>query len=474
MNSEDRLRELKDPERWMNVRLPKAPAPALARTRLAPARVAQLGLAYTLAILAVVGIAAALGLVAGKRPVPPAVTPTGMPTATASPSPSSSTPSFIAEPGAGHTYLPSQHPDVCALAQLQTESSQDGGGAAGTYYQSLYVRNSGADCYLPPDAVSVGGGIATLSTPGRPAAGIVLPAYATASLNIGAGFLCQPAETTNIDARYPVQPIVLHAAGGSRVMTAKYPRTACNPPSVDGELGVPDGTGFASSPSGLDATIERSVVSEAGPVGYDVTLQDNGTEAVVLTSCPNATEVLSDGLGEIVTRAIALRCVTGATMQPRAPATVAVLTTIPKKGEWTITWFLGAGSRTTSATAACTLDSLSFQTQGHGGGMTGNWIELLTVRNAGRGDCLLPASAFVVGARHARAGQAANVAGFRLRAGSSTLLELLAATTCPVGGRTSNLSPRGPYASVSVRIDGRSRTIGSFPELHCSDPFVDK
>ncbi len=477
MNPEDRLRELQDPERWMNVRLPHTPAaPAAARTRMVSARGLQLVAAFAIAILAVVGIVAALGLVSGLRPVPPAATPSTFPTQTASPSPSptvSPVPSFAAVPGASHTYSAGNRPSACTLGQLQTDSAQDGGGAAGTYLQSVLVRNTGSDCFLPTDTVNVGGQTAALNSSDA-TAGMVLPAGASATLRIGATFTCQPSGSANVDPNKPVLAISIRAVGGSRTVKAKYPQPQCTGAHVDGELGVADGTTFASSPSGLEATIDQGFVSAPGPFTYDVAVKNTGTTALVLGSCPAATEVITNGTGTVITRAIALRCAVGATLQPQVPVTVTMSATIPGKGDWNVTWFVSGGSKTTIASTTCTLDSLSFQTQGHGGGVTGNWIELLTVRNTGSSDCVLPASAFVVSARHARAGQPANVAGFRLVAGSSTQLELLAATTCPVGGSTINLSPRGPYTSVFVSIGGRSRTIGTFPQLHCSDPFVDR
>lgn len=474
MSPEDRLRELKDPERWMNVRVPKAPARARGRKRRASGRAIEVVVAFAIAILAVIGITAALELVAGHRPVPPAATSSTSPP-TAAPSPSvRAVPSFTAVAGVSHRYSASVHPATCTLAHVQSDSAQDGGGAAGTYVQTIFVRNAGADCFLPSDAVRVGGEIAALGS-GSATDGLVLPSGASGTLRVGATFLCQPSGATNIDPSRPALSIALQMAGGSRTMTAKYPRPQCTAPSVDGELGVAEGTRFASSPSGLDATIPQSVVSGPGPVDYTVTLQNNGRAALVLTSCPIATEVLIDGARTVLTRAITLRCTIGATMQPQVPVSVAASTTVPIKGDWTISWYLAGGSRTTAISTTCTLSQLSVAEPEAAGGAAGNWVQMISVRDRG-GDCTLPVTAFSAGGWVARAETANDAAGIPLTAGSTAHVIFGAGTTCLDGTMNiTSIRSLGQTDKPVVLSLGGADAAGltrPFPELHCANPYV--
>lgn len=122
----------------------------------------------------------------------------------------------------------------------------------------------------------------------------------------------------------------------------------------------------------------------------------------------------------------------------------------------------------TPAASACALGALTIRRDGATGGATGNWVQQLVVHNAG-GACVLPASAFAVGARHARGGRATE---FLLKAGSSSTLDLFAPTTCEAGA--ANLNPKGPFTSLTVSIGGHTRAIETFPQLRCADPFIDQ
>lgn len=471
MNPDDRLRELQDPDRWEGVRLPRAVPAHAPRTRVAPARAAQLIVAFSIAILAVAGIVVAF---AAPHPPVPAASPTSSaPVSSPTTPPSDQPPAISVIPGPAHMYGPRTPPPVCTLAQLETESKQDGGGAAGSYIQAVYLHNVGADCLLPRDAVAVGGHVVELGMTGA-ASGFVLPEHADAAVLIAAAFTCQPSESVNVEESQPELPIALRLGGASGTMTARFPRTRCGFPSVSAELREPDGNVFPSELASLQATVSPGDTTSAGPFSYTATLTNTGKDALRLTSCPLATEVLSAG-STVVSRSLTLRCPVGATLQPDVPVMMTVSTTVPSKAEWTLQWFLGGGGATGAASTTCRLDRLQVSELEAGAG-AGSWVQPVRVVNIGPA-CVLPVTAFSVGGRVARAAQPAHAAGFRLAAGSTVDLAVAAAATCPDGSpNIASVRSAGPYAKPVVLSLGGSLAEGldrPFPHLSCEGPSVD-
>ena len=469
MNPEDRLRELKDPERWMNVRVPRAAGPARARSGTTPARAVQLVVAFAVTIVAVVGTLVVLE--AAHRTAPPAGTASAAPTA---PHASSATPAFSVVPGGVHQYSVGTPPPACTLAQLQTESKQDGGGAAGTYIQAVYVHNTGPDCLLAPDVVQVSGEVARFDVTGT-VHGLVLPALATARLWVTAPFVCYPAGRGNITSPKPVLPITLRIDGETRAMSALYPRFGCAHPTVEAQLDPGTATHFPSAVPGLEAVVNQPTATTPGVFRYDVALRNTGKAALVLTACPVATEVLSQGV-RTVTRELSLRCSLRTALEPDEPVSVPVSTTIPAKGDWTVSWFLGGGASTTAASTTCTLEQLRVSEPSVGGGSAGNWVQLVAVRNQGA-TCTLPVTAFSVGGRVARAGRTSDVGGIRLTPRSTTEVAVSASNTCPDGSMNirSTRDPAGDDKPIVLTLggaeaDGLDRP---FPQLHCAGPIVE-
>lgn len=473
MNPEDVLRELRDPDRWSEVRVPRSAGRRGSRGRVSPARATQLVAAFGVAIVAVVAIL--VGLESLRHATPPAAPPTS-PAASASPSASTGSAVFTIVPGSTREYTAGTLPPGCALGQLRTASKQDGGGAAGSYIQSVTVRNDGADCVLAPDAVRVGTTTAPLSLVGT-THGFVIPARGTGRLVVTTPSACQPDGTSaNIDPSTPSEPIALRVGGATRVLAARFPRSRCRQPVVeadlDGSAGAPSGSALA----GLGVTVDEPVRTPPGDLRYAVTLEQSGATALVLSSCPSATEVLVDDEGTTVTRDLALGCARGTTLEPDVPVTIAVTTTVPAAGPWRILWFLGGGSATSAAATTCTLAQLQVSEPGPGGASTGIWVQLVRVHDDGAA-CTLPASAFALSGTVARAGTADGADGFHLAAGSTTELSVEAGTVCSDGAI--NIASPGSIGAdgkpIVLTLGGRSQVLDqAFPRLACAGPFVDR
>lgn len=473
MSPEDRLRELRDPDRWEAVRVPRSDPRRAGAGPVRRARTAELVAAFTIAIVVAAGLLVGLATLHGSTPPasPTTAASTSVPTAVPTAKPAV----FTVVPGPRAVYSNQVLPSPCALSQLRTSSKQDGGAALGTYYQRVFVLNTGRDCLLPSDAIRVGGVIASSVSVETPH-GLLLPSSAVGMLSVAAAVACQPTGAkANIDTSKPVLPIVLAVGGRSRTMTARFPKPSCYRSSVYAVLD--DGTFNAFPQLGLVATIDRPAKTPGGMLQYDAAVGTTGGEARVLTACPTATEVLSDQSGAVITRRLTLRCTIGATIEPDVPVSVPVSTTVPTGGDWTISWYLGGGATAPAASSTCSLDRLQVSEPGPGGAAAGNWVQLVTVRDRGAA-CVLPATAFSVQGRVARAARQSEASGFVLAAGSTTRFAVAASTTCPDGTMNiTSIHALGSDAKPVVLGLGGQDASGldqPFPHLHCANPYVDR
>jgi hypothetical protein len=101
----------------------------------------------------------------------------------------------------------------------------------------------------------------------------------------------------------------------------------------------------------------------------------------------------------------------------------------------------------------------------------------VSIRNSGAA-CTLPASAFSVEGRSARAARAGDPTGFALAAGSTTTIAVLAPETCPSGAANFSLPliPGRNAKSVVLSLGGRD-AVGfdePFPVLSCAPPFAEQ
>lgn len=467
MSPEERLRDLRDPDRWGSVRVPRPSGRAGGRATVAPARVGQLVAAFALAIAVVAGLV--VGLVALHGTPPPAATTT--PSSSTSGQPAKPA-TFSVVPGVKRVYSNSSVPSPCTLAQLKTASKQDGGGAAGTYVQSISVLNTGPDCLLVSDAIRVGEATASLASPTTPH-GLVLPSLALARVAVVDAEACQPNGTkANIGSTQPVLPIVLSIGGRSRTMSARFPRYVCSAPSAEAYLD--DDGSDALARTGFIANIDQPSTTPAGAIRYEVSITSTGADARVLTACPAATEVLSDGLGTVITRALTLQCALGAALEPDVPISLPVSTTIPSTGNWTIAWYLGGGSNTAAKASTCTLDQLHASEPGPGGASTGDWVQLITIDNRGPA-CTLPVTAFSVSGRVAHATDVSEAAGLVLPAESATHISVLTNTSCGSGSENSS-TPGSKAKPIVLQLGGRDADglDQLFPEVTCGGLFVSR
>ena len=123
---------------------------------------------------------------------------------------------------------------------------------------------------------------------------------------------------------------------------------------------------------------------------------------------------------------------------------------------------------TVGPAAGCKAASLAVRFIDQAGGAAGNWAQTFTIRNAG-GTCSIPTTAVIVGNRAARSGNTSPV--IVLAARSTTTLYLMAPMTCDAAAP--NLD-RNVMATVRFTVGGVTSEVGSFPALHCANPFLDR
>lgn len=126
------------------------------------------------------------------------------------------------------------------------------------------------------------------------------------------------------------------------------------------------------------------------------------------------------------------------------------------------------------ASATCALAQLSITEPGAGGPTTGDWVQLLTVRNRGAA-CTLPASAFSLAGRSAAAGTGSRAGGFELPAGSTILLATVTNVGC--GNGAGNTSVLGPNAKPIVVRLGTGTVPGlteRVPVVACANTQIDR
>lgn len=115
----------------------------------------------------------------------------------------------------------------------------------------------------------------------------------------------------------------------------------------------------------------------------------------------------------------------------------------------------------------CRLDRLAVH-PGQAEGETGNWIQSVDVHNAGSA-CQLPAGAFSVSGKEARAGNEPGAA-FALKSGETRTLYILAGVECADGSPNIQV-----HDTTWLRFGSGAgaRRVARFPALLCAGPFID-
>lgn len=224
MNPEDRLRQLRDPDRWTNVRLPKSHA--LERTAQSVSLLARPSAIFggLVAVAAVAGIYLGLTGLGGAHEAPAPAAPSSSQQAArvASPSPTTTAPTPTTPTSVAASGL------VCNLHSLNVKVSSSGAGA-GSWVALLDVSNSGPTCTLQPSDVRVG------TWDGRAAqaahrTGFTIPAGKTITLSVFANTTC-PSGTMNIASRSTTAPLTLRSGGQTKAAGA-FPKLSCSGPAI--------------------------------------------------------------------------------------------------------------------------------------------------------------------------------------------------------------------------------------------------
>lgn len=127
-------------------------------------------------------------------------------------------------------------------------------------------------------------------------------------------------------------------------------------------------------------------------------------------------------------------------------------------------------TRSAARLASCSLSQLAIAPEYRAGGAAGNWAQTFKVKNRGN-SCSLAAASIVISGRPSRVGSPPSVSTVTIRAGDSVVY-VLAPNECADG--TINIRSKNATAPVMLILNKNSRQIGKFPELYCSDAFIDQ
>ena len=241
-------------------------------------------------------------------------------------------------------------PPSCRPGQLQV-STGGGGGAGGTFYVPVHVRNSGADgCTLADRKLTLHWARTGHSVADAPRHRVLLPGRTqTYRLGFGGDCVTLPSETVlhvPLRASLNGSNVPTRAAQVPDTVTGCATATLTAVEAVDAE---DSGTGpFSALRVSLDIPTRAS---RGSTLSYTMTLTNTGTSAFTFNNCPTYTEMAGSATRRISERTYTLNCAGHRSIAPGTSRTYAMQLPLPEgTGLTKLAWIMDNGPSSNGTT----------------------------------------------------------------------------------------------------------------------------